>query len=245
VHVNGRGGSIHDVVAVAREHRLRVVEDASEALASSAHGVRLGSIGDAAAFSFAPTKLVTTGQGGVVVTDDADVVRRVRELKDQGRATRGTGGADHHPVFGFNFKLTNVQAAIGLAQLDRVEERLAHIRALEEWYQEGLADVPGIRLVGSDRAAGEALAWIDVVVDDRTGLVEHLRADGIDPREFWFPLHTQPPYAADDSSFANARWISEHGLWLPSALTLTREDVARVCASVRTFAGIRSEAGVT
>jgi perosamine synthetase len=245
VHVNGRGGSVADVVAHARAHGLAIVEDASEALGSSRDAVPLGSYGDAAAFSFAPTKLVTTGQGGVVVTNDENVVRRVRELKDQGRATRGTGGADAHPVFGFNFKLTNVQAAIGLAQLGRLGDRLAHLRALEDWYREELAEVDGIRLVGSDRTAGEALAWIDVLVDDRDALVDHLRADEIDPREFWFPLHTQPPYATDGASFPNARWVSAHGLWLPSALTLTREDVARVGASVRAFADARKAATVT
>ena len=138
VHVNGRGGSIAEIVALADRWGLTVVEDAAEALGSRYAGRPLGSFGHAAAFSFAPTKIVTTGQGGVVVTDDPSIARRVRELKDQGRATRGTGGADHHPVAGFNFKLTNVQAAIGLVQLDRLDQRLAHLRTLEDWYAEEL-----------------------------------------------------------------------------------------------------------
>jgi perosamine synthetase len=246
VHVNGRGGSIDEIVAIADRHGLAVVEDAAEALGSSISARPLGSFGHAAAFSFAPTKVVTTGQGGVVVTDDPGVERRVRELKDQGRATRGTGGADAHPVFGFNFKLTNVQAAIGLVQLDRLEERLAHLRALEDWYAAELGGLePEVRLVGGDRDGGEAHNWVDVLVDDRNVLAAQLRERGADPREFWLPLHTQPQDAADEASFPNATWVSRHGLWLPSALSVTRGDVATVGEAVRRFVSARRLAAVS
>jgi perosamine synthetase len=246
VHVNGRGGSIDEIVALAERHGLTVVEDAAEALGSSASGRPLGSFGRAAAFSFAPTKLVTTGQGGVVVTDDPDVARRVRELKDQGRATRGTGGADAHPVFGFNFKLTNVHAAIGLVQLDRLKERLSHLRALDDWYATELDGLePEVRLVGGDRDGGEVHNWIDVLVDDRDLLAAELREGGADPREFWFPLHTQPQDAADEASFPNATWVARHGLWLPSALSVTRRDVATVGEVVRRFVSARRLAAVS
>jgi perosamine synthetase len=245
VHINGRGGSIDEIVALADQHGLAVIEDAAEALGSR-HSLRpLGSFGHAAAFSFAPTKIVTTGQGGVVVTDDPGVARRVRELKDQGRATRGTGGADAHPVFGFNFKLTNVHAAIGLVQLDRLEERLAHLRALEDWYAKELEGLePEVRLVGGDRDGGEVHNWVDVLVDDRNALAEHLRESGADPREFWFPLHTQPQDAADGASFPNATWVSRHGLWLPSAVSVKRRDVATVGEAVRGFVSARRPAAV-
>jgi perosamine synthetase len=246
VHVNGRGGSIEEIVALAERHDLSVVEDAAEALGSRFSGRPLGSFGHAAAFSFAPTKLVTTGQGGVVVTDDSAVATRVRELKDHGRAVRGTGGADSHPVFGFNFKLTNVQAAIGLAQLNRLEERLARLRTLEDWYAEELEGLePEIRLVGGDRAGGEAHGWVDAVANDRDALIAHLRTRDIDPREFWLPLHTQPVYAAEESPFPNATWASARGFWLPSALSLERRDVATVGEAVRTFLRGRRPAAVS
>lgn len=245
VHVNGRGGSIEDIVALADRYGLAIVEDAAEALASRHHGRPLGSFGRAAAFSFAPTKIVTTGQGGVVVTDDAEVATRVRELKDHGRAVRGTGGADSHPVFGFNFKLTNVHAAIGLAQLDRLEERMAHLRNLEDWYAEELEDVhPELQLVGGDRAGGEAHGWVDALAVERDALLSHLRSRAIDPREFWHPLHTQPPYAASADGFPNAEWLSSRGFWLPSALSLTREDVAVVAAAIREHVRSRSAAAL-
>jgi perosamine synthetase len=236
VHVNGRGGSIAAILALAERHGLAVVEDAAEALGSCLRGRPLGSFGTAAAFSFAPTKLVTMGQGGVVVTNDLEVARRVRELKDQGRATRGTGGADTHPVFGFNFKLTNVQAAIGLAQLERLDDRIAHVRSLEEAYAEELGHLePDVRLLRGDRAGGEAHGWVDVLAEDRDALAAHLRKRGVDPREFWFPLHSQPVYAADEKRFPNATWASARGLWLPSALSVSRDDVATVGEAVREF----------
>jgi perosamine synthetase len=246
VHINGRGGSIDEIVALADQHGLSVVEDAAEALGSRLRGRPLGSFGHAAAFSFAPTKMVTTGQGGVVVTDDPVVARRVRELKDQGRAIRGTGGADSHPVFGFNFKLTNVQAAIGLAQLERLEGRLAHLRDLGSWYAEELEGLePEIRLIGGDSAGGEAHNWIDVLAEDRDALAVHLRACSIDPREFWFPLHSQPVCAADPSRFLNATWASARGLWLPSAFSVTRRDVATVGEAVRAFVRARGPTAVS
>ena len=246
VHVNGRGGSIEEIVALADRHGLAVVEDAAEALGSCLNGRPLGSFGQAAAFSFAPSKIVTTGQGGVVVTNSPVVAQRVRELKDQGRANRGTGGADDHPVFGFNFKLTNVQAAIGLVQLDRLEERLAHLRALEDWYADELRELePEVHSVGGDRAGGEAHSWVDVLSNDRDALAAHLRARNADPREFWFPLHSQLVYATDAAPFPNATWVSARGLWLPSALSLMRDDVAAVGEAVREFVRARRPAAVS
>jgi perosamine synthetase len=237
VHVNGRGGAIVELVALARRHGLSVIEDAAEALGSCREGRPLGSFGDAACFSFAASKIITTGQGGAVVTNSADIARRVREMKDQGRAERGTGGgADEHPVFGLNFKLTNVQAAIGIAQLEKLPARLDHLRELRVWYAAELAGLaPSVALPPVDEEGGEALAWIDALADDRDGLVASLEAADIDPRPFWRPVHALGAYTADASRFPNSTWVAEHGLWLPSALSLTREHVAKVGESIRLF----------
>lgn len=243
VHVNGRAGDLEALLALAREHELVVVEDAAEALGSHHVGRPLGSFGHAATFSFAASKIITTGQGGAVVTDDPDVARRIRQFKDQGRAERGTGGADEHPVFGLNFKLTNVQAAIGLAQLAKLPARLAHLRALREWYEEELAALePRVRLPNVDAENGEALCWIDALAERRDALVDQLVARGIEPRPYWYPLHTQPPYADAPERFPNAEWVSARALWLPSALSLDREAVAAVGEAVRELAGVSSRA---
>jgi perosamine synthetase len=247
VHVNGRGGSILELVELARGSGLILVEDAAEALGSRHAGRPLGSFGDAASFSFAASKIITTGQGGAVVTRDAGVARRVRQLKDQGRAERGTGGgADSHPVFGLNFKLTNVQAAIGLAQLDRLSDRMKHLQQLRDWYGEELSGLEdAVALPALDAEAGEALAWIDVLVEERDALVSHLETLAIDSRPFWRPLHTQGPYFDEHGGYPNATWVADHGLWLPSALRLNRSDAAAVGAAVREFAGVHGSTRAT
>jgi perosamine synthetase len=239
VHVNGRGGAILELVGLAREHDLAVVEDAAEALGSRHAGRQLGSFGNAACFSFAASKIVTTGQGGVVVTEDPDLSRRIRQLKDQGRAERGTGGgADEHPVFGFNFKLTNVQAAIGLAQLEKLDARIEQLRVLRSWYAEEFVGVPhGLTLVPVDEDGGETLAWVDAMTDDRDGLVATLERAGISPRPFWRPLHLQGAYASTSNAFPNTVSVAARGLWLPSALSISREDVAVIGRVVRQFVG--------
>jgi perosamine synthetase len=237
VHVNGRAGAIVELVELAREHGLAVIEDAAEALGSAHAGEPLGSFGDLACFSFAASKIITTGQGGAVVTNDEQLARRVRELKDQGRAERGTGGgADEHPVFGFNFKLTNVQAAIGLAQLAKLPARLEHLRELRAWYADELAELaPALTLPAVDEGGGAALAWIDALAEDRDGLVASLEAADISPRPFWRPVHALGAHAAEPTRFPNATWVAAHGLWLPSALSLTHEHVAAIGEAVRAF----------
>lgn len=244
VHVNGRGGAIVELTGIARDHGLAVIEDAAEALGSRHLGRPLGSFGDAACFSFAASKIITTGQGGAVVTRQADTAVRVRRMKDQGRAERGTGGGDDdHPVFGLNFKLTNVQAAIGLAQLDKLPERMEHLRRLRSWYEEELAAAHGVvELPPTDVDGGEALCWIDALSDDRDGLVTALREHEIETRPFWKPVHAHGVYGQPDASYPNAAWVSAHGLWLPSALSVDRAAVAAVGSAVRDFVRAPSSA---
>lgn len=237
VHVNGRGGAIVELVELAQDHGLAVIEDAAEALGSRHAGRPLGSFGDAACFSFAASKIITTGQGGAVVTRDASTAERVRQMKDQGRAERGTGGGDDdHPVFGLNFKLTNVQAAIGLAQLEKLPERMEHLRRLRSWYADELADIgPGVELPPTDVAGGEALCWIDALAEDRDGLVVALRQQGIETRPFWKPVHVHGVHGDSSAAYPSATWVSAHALWLPSALSVDRAAAAAVGTALRDF----------
>src|SRR5437867_4409160 len=155
VHVSGRATDLAAILKIAQKHGIAVVEDAAEAFISRIDGRALGTFGIAGCLSFSPNKSITTGQGGAVLTDDAGVAGRLRELKDQGRPTRGTGGDDLHPTVGFNFKLTNLQAAIGLVQLDALDGRLERQRSVYATYQRLLGGVHGIHLPGFDMARGE------------------------------------------------------------------------------------------
>jgi perosamine synthetase len=231
VDVNGRGADYNALQSLAQEKGLKIICDSAEALGSKYCGRPLGTFGDAACFSFSANKTVSSGQGGMVATNSDEIHSRLRELKDQGRRHGGTGGDDLHPVMGFNFKYTNLQAAVGLAQLERFEGRIAGFAARDAWYRELLAGCPGIVIPDPPNWDGEILQWTDILCDDRPRLHRALIAAGIDGRPFWFPLHRQEPYKTDDLDFPVAIDISARGLWLPSAFSLTRsqvEEVARV-----------------
>ena len=231
VHVTGRAGTLDAILKLAASSNLHVVEDAAEAFMSKHRGRMLGTIGKLGAFSFSPAKTFTTGQGGMVVTSDPALHTRLRELKDQGRAQTGTGGDDVHPVMGYNFKFTSLQAAVGLAQLPLVAERVARQRAIQRLYRAELAGVKGITLLPF--ADEEVPQWTDALIDDRDRVAAALRKQGMHSRNFWFPLHTQEPYKQPDSRFPNATWASPRSLWLPSAFTLNDDDVRSVCSALK------------
>jgi len=235
VHVSGRGAEMEAILQIAERSSLAVIEDAAEAFVSCHGGRALGTFGAAGCLSFSPNKSITTGQGGMVLTNDDGLASRLRELKDQGRAVRGTGGDDLHPTLGFNFKLTNLQAAVGLAQLERLDERLDRQRSIHRRYVDGLAGVRGLRLPGFDLAAGETPLWTDALVERRDELDAHLAARGVGCRRFWLPIHTQQPYRRDGRGLEGAMEASARALWLPSAFTLSDSDVDTVCGEIRAF----------
>jgi perosamine synthetase len=235
VHVTGRGADMERLIAVAARHDIHVVEDAAEALRSKHAGRWLGTWGRAGCFSFSPNKTITSGQGGMLVTDDAHLAQRARELKDQGRPVRGTGGDDAHPTLGFNFKLTNLQAAVALGQLSYLEGRLARQRVIHERYVAGLRGIAGIEVIGFDLAGGATPQWTDVLCDRRDELDAHLAANGASCRKFWHPIHTQAPYRLADDAFPNAIASTARALWLPSAFQLSDNDVDSVVRLVRAF----------
>ncbi len=236
VHISGRPAPMDAILKFAKERSLLVVEDAAEALLSRYQGRYLGTIGDAGCFSFSPNKTITTGQGGAVVTHDSDLYRRLCELKDQGRPHRGTGGDDTHDAVGFNFKLTNLQAAVGLGQLELLEERARRLTAIRQQYMDSLKSLPGLRFPTDDIDGGTVPQWVDVVVPDRRDdLVDFLQKSGMNCRKFWHPIHTHRPYRLDDQGFPVSTRLVPNSLWLPSAFQMTTEDVAAVCQKVRDF----------
>jgi perosamine synthetase len=192
-------------------------------------------MGDAGTFSFSPAKTITTGQGGAVITQDEEIYEKLRLLKDQGRPVRGTGGADMHIALGFNMKFTNLQAAMGLAQLEDFKNRVAHQRELYEWYRQYVPESPRLRLMDFDVKNGICPQWVDIWVDGCDDLAEYFEVRGIQPRKFWFPLHTQLPYRQADDAFPVATRVGDSAMWLPSALTMTEDDVRFVCQTIQNW----------
>jgi len=240
VDVNGRGADYPAIEALCAKHGLKLVCDAAEAFGSRFQGRALGSFGLASAFSFSANKTVSTGQGGLVATNDDTIHDRLRELKDQGRRHQGSGGNDLHPVLGFNFKLTNLQAAVGLAQLDRLEGRLEGFRQRNRWYRELLGDCPGVTLPPVDENGGEITQWTDALIDRADAVEAALTAEKIGSRRFWLPIHRQESYRQDDLGFEAAIDASARGLWLPSHFSLTESEAERTAAIVRRIASGRA-----
>ena len=235
VHVSGRAADMESILRVCRQRNLAVVEDAAEAFCSRHNGRHLGTFGQTGCFSFSPNKVITTGQGGVIVTDDEAIFHRLRELKDQGRPVRGTGGADTHDSIGFNFKLTNLQAAVGLGQLEKLDARLERIRQTYRIYRDELAGVKGVRVLPCKIDSGEQPQWIDALAERRDELDGFLAKNGAGCRRFWFPLHTQKPYLRDGADFPNSTRLGKEAIWLPSAFQMSDDDVRTVCRLINQF----------
>ena len=234
VDVNGRGADYQCIESICQERSINLITDSAEGLGSFYDGKPLGSFGDAGCFSFSPNKLITTGQGGMIATNNTSVYNRLLELKDQGRPKRGTGGDDLHPSSGFNFKFTDIQAAVGLAQFDKLESRCIHAQQRDLWYKKELQNIPEV-VFPSDNSEqnGEVHAWTDVLLDKRQEVISALRNVHIDCRAFWYPLHTQNSYYNDRGCFDNAIVVSEQGLWLPSTFDIDYKIVQRVCDVIK------------
>ena len=233
VDLGGRAADYGSLEALCGDHGLILICDSAQALGSRAGGRALGSFGLAGCFSFSGNKMFFAGQGGAVVTDDDALHDRLRGLRDHGRRSTGTGGDDLHPEVGYNFKYPNLQAAVALAQLDELDERLAHARRRQGWYRELLDGCPGLTFPGGAGDNEEAILWSDVLVEDRDAVCRALEAAGIGFRRFYFPLHRQDPYAAPEEAFPNANHVSQRLLWLPSAVSLTEAQAERTAAVVK------------
>jgi len=234
VSLNGRSpAGLADFVERCRNRGVRVIEDAAQSLGSFSGGRHLGTIGDCGCFSFSSQKIVTTGQGGAVVTNDEGIYKRMSLLRDFGRLE---GGSDHYLSVGWNLKFTDLQAAIGLSQMRRIAEIVETKKRIFSWYREHLAGFDAVELPATDLRS--VTPWfMDVLVDReiRRPLMEHLRANGVGSREIYPALHAEPAFAVE-GHFPVAMDASARGLWLPSSLRLEQDQVMRICELVRRFA---------
>ena len=229
---------------VADRHGLTFIEDAAEAIGSEYHGRKAGSLGDVGVFSFHGSKTLTTGEGGMLVTDNEDLFRRILFLRDHGRSP-----GDRHfcnTEVAFKYKMSSLQAAFGLAQLERLDELIQKKRQTFDWYCEELDGIDDIAL-NYEADGTRNTTWMNtVILPARPGLHKHrvmdlLSEQGIDSRPFFDPLSALKAYAGSEAA-AEARTrnhvsyaISPRGLNLPSALSLTQEDVRRVCDVLRSI----------
>ncbi len=239
VHIYGHPVDMAPLWALAERHGLAIIEDAAEAHGATCYGRRCGGLGDLSCFSFYANKIITTGEGGMVLAKDRRLAERVRSLRNLCfRPERRF----YHTELGNNFRLTNLQAAIGVAQIERIEVLLARKRRMGQRYTELLAGIPGIALP-IERSWATNVYWMfGLVLDEATGLdaaelARRLKAQGVETRPFFLGMHEQPALW-DRGLFRGERYpvaerIARQGLYLPSGLTLTDEQMVAVTAAVR------------
>lgn len=236
VDLNGRAPNMDRLRVIAKRHNALVLEDAAQAFGSKWNGQNLGTFGDAAIFSFSPHKIISSGQGGCVVTNNVSTGLGVRMFKNFGKPQGG--GRHEHLMFGTNLRYTDLQAAILLEQLKKVNERLVTKVMLYDWYVDRLADVDGLELIPLCSRTGAVPWYMDILTDARDDLAVFLQKEGIQTQHFYPPVHLCPPYVGlDTGSFPVAESVSRRGLWLPSSVNLTEKDIDNVCAQIRRFFG--------
>jgi len=234
VHVSGRAADLNSIKKSIKGKNIFIIEDAAEAFMSKYKGKYLGTYGIAGCFSLSPAKTITTGQGGFIATNNTKLYKKIIELKDQGRPKRGTGGNDIHKSIGFNFKFTDLQAAVGLGQLTKLEDRMRHLQNLYNLYFKLLKDNKNITLYPFDIKSGEIPQWIDTKAKNRNKLLEFLSKNNIDFRKYWYPINSQKPYKRN-GDYKNSFEISANSFWLPSAFKLKDSDIKYVCDIINKF----------
>lgn len=231
VSLGGRAGRLEELVSFCRKEGVALVEDAAQAFGSYHAGKALGSFGDVGVYSFTPHKIITTGQGGAVVTNKKEIYDSVEKLKDFGRMK---GGGDNHDFMGWNFKFTDMQAVFGLAQMENIKERIEKKRKIFNLYAEAFGDLKEVKMIKTDTS--QTTPWfIEILVDEPKKLAEFLKRKEIDTRPNYPAIHTQPIYSSIAGDFPVSKFLGERGLWLPSSLTLEKDDVETVCEEVREF----------
>jgi len=230
------------ILSVAHRHQVAIIEDAAEALGAEYKAKRAGGFGDTGVFSFHGSKTVTTGEGGMLVTNREALYQRIQLLRDHGREPGSR--MFWNTEVAYKYKMSSLQAALGLAQLERIEELIQRKQAQFGWYQEELAGTEGVTLNAQPADTRNTYWMVTAVLDPRLGfnkaqLMDRLSQQGVDTRPFFHPLSSLPAY--EDSQQAHlarernrvAYQISPYAVNLPSALCLSREDIHEVCKLFR------------
>ncbi len=238
VHLYGSVCDMDLIMNIAQNHNLPVIEDAAEAVGSEYHGMRVGSIGDFGVFSFHGTKTFTTGEGGALISNRDDIADKISTICNQGRRP------EQHIMFwvdeiGLKYKMSNLDAALGVAQFERFDELVNKKRQIFGWYKEALAGVPDIAL-NMEQPGTKSLFWMPTIIFgdtyhfDRDTLIKSMNADGIGLRPFFYPVSMFPMFeSAEDNVVSWA--LYKKGINLPSYHDMTEEEVTTVVSTLLSF----------
>ena len=240
VDFNGRSADIFELKEFANKHNLLLIEDACHAIGSYYGNKHMGTVSDVGVFSFSTPKIITTGQGGMIVTNEKSIYEKCAALKDFGRqigAKKDMRKAFDHPTIGYNFKFTEFQAAIGLAQMRKLKARIKRKKQMLRKYSDTLADIKEIEFIKTN--LNKNTPWmIDILVQSerkKDQLITYLMKKGIGTRIFYPPIHRLKPYKTSDNNYEVTSDIADRGLWLPSSTTLTDNELEFVCKEIKRF----------
>jgi perosamine synthetase len=227
VHLYGHPADMDPILQIAKEYELYVIEDCAEAHGAEYKGKKVGSIGHCGVFSFYGNKIITTGEGGMITTNDEKIYEKAKYLRDHAMSKEKRYW---HTEIGYNYRMTNIQAALGLAQLERINEIIQKKREIFRWYQECLKDLKGVKL-NPEKEWAKNVYWMVCLVNEnfdeekRDEFMKKLKEKGIDTRPFFYPCSMMPMYKKDEFVNCIAYEIYQKGINLPSGYNLKEEDV--------------------
>ena len=228
VSLNGRCGNIKKVQKICHKKNIILIEDAAQSLGSYKEGSHLGTFGEMGCFSFSMHKLLTTGQGGAIVTNSKDYFSKIKKLKDFGRER---GGHDVHKEIGYNFKFTDLQATIGLKQMENIAHKIKKKKEIYSKYLNELSNIDEIEFIETN--LDETTPWfVDIFLNKPAKLQEYLKQKGIGTRFFYPAISSQNIYHSGNSLNVSKN-ISQKGLWLPSSLTLSCKQLSGICRNIK------------
>lgn len=238
VHIYGHACEMDEVLALANKHQLHVIEDAAEAHGGEYKGKKCGAMSELSCFSFYGNKIITCGEGGMVLTNDDELAKKCRKIKDLYHSDKKRFIHEH---VGYNYRLTNVQAAIGCGEIEHIDEYIAKKQWMADYYGAHLKDIPGLRLPQTKSYVKNVYWMYGIVVDTKAfgmtkdDLRTKLKAQGIDTRDFFYSPNVQPVLLEKFGrmgDFPNTDYIAENGLYLPSGLALTEAEAEYVCTTI-------------
>lgn len=225
VSLNNHCTSLEEIVLFCQERGIPLLEDSAQSLGCWYKGKHVGTYGKIGSFSFSTPKIISTGQGGALVTDDDELADKIRLIKNFGRSVSGT--TDCYETFGVNFKITDFQAVVGIEQMKKLEKRISRMKQIYHHYRQHLGKFM------LDKPYEGYIPWfICIYVDDPVNLSHQLKERGIGSRLFYPVLTTQGAFKDDNFVCAESSNISERGLWLPSYITITDDEIDYVCNSI-------------
>ncbi|PWS26425.1 aminotransferase DegT [Pedobacter yonginense] len=245
VHVYGLPVDIEPILSLAKKYNLKIIEDAAEVHGQTYNGQKCGCFGDVSIFSFYPNKHITTGEGGIILTNNQAIAERCQKLRNL--CFEPEGPRFVHYELGWNYRMTNLQAALGLAQLEQIDSFLSKKRQLGEFYQKELSFLKdeGFLLPEKSSAQAENIYWVFGLVapseKEKEGLIDCLNQNKIATRPFFWCMHEQPIFKQmgffEKESFPNAEKLARRGFYLPSGLGLENDDLERVVSVIKQYKG--------